>query len=363
VVALLDGLPVSNHMFLSNRLTIDDPDDWLSEYRPDELKHGTAMASLIVHGDLSSNEPPLTRPVYVRPIMKPNPENFNEIRSESVPDNSLAVDLVHRAVRRIFEGDGNEAPVAPTIKAINLSVCDPRRHFNGSMSPWARLLDWLSVKYNVLFIVSAGNQSGQIELQLSEGESLTRLTAEELRERTVKALYDSSRNRKMLSPAESINCLTVGAAHFDTCLAFTLHDRIDLFNTVMPSPCSPFGAGYRKSIKPDLLYHGGRQLYRQGLDSKSKNVVSPVISSQAPGNKVACPSSQSGELNRTSYCCGTSNAAALITRSAAICYEKLQDILSSTSNIKYQNYEIPLLKAMLVHGCSWGEIEQLIMSN
>jgi hypothetical protein len=360
VVALLDGLPVSNHTFLSGRIIVDDPDNWLSEYRLDELKHGTAMASLIVHGDLSSGEPPLKRPVYVRPIMKPNSNDFNQSRSESVPDNGIAVDLVHRAVRRIFEGDGTEAAAAPTVRAINLSVCDLKRHFNASMSPWARLLDWLSVKYNVLFIVSAGNHNGQIELQISDDESLASLSAEELRKRTVKSLYESARHRKILSPAESINCLTIGAAHSDDCLEFTPHNRLNLFDAVMPSPYSPFGAGYRKSIKPDLLYFGGRQLYTQSVNSRDS--VNPTRTIQAPGNKVAYPSTQVGELNRTIYCCGTSNSAALITRTAAICYDTLEEILAAT-DIDYGNYEIPLLKAMLVHGCSWGEIENLIMSS
>jgi hypothetical protein len=361
VVALLDGLPVSNHAFLSGRIIIDDPDNWLSEYRLDELKHGTAMASLIVHGDLSSNEPPLKRPVYVRPIMKPNPNDFNQSRSESVPDNGIAVDLVHRAVRRIFEGDGTEAAAAPSVKAINLSVCDLKRHFNASMSPWARLLDWLSVKYNVLFIVSAGNHNGQIGLQISDGETLAALTAEELRKRTVKSLYENSRHRKILSPAESINCLTIGAAHSDACVDFTPHNRLNLFDAVMPSPYSPFGAGYRKSIKPDFLYHGGRQLYGQVVNSR--DAVAPTRTIQAPGNKVAYPGTQVGELNRTIYCCGTSNAAALVTRSVAVCFDTLEKILSATDNADYQNYEIPLLKAMLVHGCSWGEIENLIMNS
>jgi hypothetical protein len=34
---------------------------------------------------------------------------------------------------------------------------DQRRPFSGPMSPWGRLLDYLSDRYGILFLVSAGN--------------------------------------------------------------------------------------------------------------------------------------------------------------------------------------------------------------
>jgi len=71
VVAVLDGLPLENHRLLAGRLIVDDPDDWASEYPAIDRQHGTAMTSLIVHGDLNDGSNPLSRPVYVRPIMKP----------------------------------------------------------------------------------------------------------------------------------------------------------------------------------------------------------------------------------------------------------------------------------------------------
>src|SRR5690606_28802956 len=111
--------------------------------------HGTTMASLIIHGELDSQETPLRRPLYTRPIMKPNPYAFG-IRSEHIPEDILPVDLIHRAVRRIFEGDGDEGPVAPNVKVINISIGDLSRPFDRQMSPWAKLLDFLSLKYNVL---------------------------------------------------------------------------------------------------------------------------------------------------------------------------------------------------------------------
>jgi hypothetical protein len=54
VAALFDGLPMAQHELLRDRLEIDDPDDCEAQYgRASEQRHGTAMASLILHGDLN----------------------------------------------------------------------------------------------------------------------------------------------------------------------------------------------------------------------------------------------------------------------------------------------------------------------
>ncbi len=365
IVGIFDGLPVANHSLLANRIIIDDPDSWLSEYKINELIHGTIMASLVVHGDLSNNDRPLDTPIYIRPIMKPDSkDSYNNCRREMVPETSLVVDLLHTAVKRIFEGDGQEEAVAPTIKVINISVCDPNRHFDHFISPWARLLDWLSVKYNVLFIVSAGNHSASLTLDIPEGKRFKDLSTEEKREKVVKALYKDSRHRRILSPAESINSLTVGSAQIDNCSNFNANDSFDPLGVILPSPISPFGSGYRKSLKPDFIYPGGRQLYRESFISKNK--LDPLLNLSPPGNKVAYPGVQVGELDRTVHCRGTSNSAALLTHSAVILYKTLTEILQAgvlkkkIENLDYKKYEVPLLKAMLGHGCSWGEMAATI---
>ena len=119
------------------------------------------MASLIVHGDMAAPEPPLSRPLYVRPILRPDPRGWRD-SDESVPEDALVVDLVHRAVRRLFDddrGDGVGA-IAPHVAVINLSIGIRDRPFEQTLSPLARLLDWLAWRYSVLFVVSAGNHAG-----------------------------------------------------------------------------------------------------------------------------------------------------------------------------------------------------------
>ena len=107
-----------------------------------------------------------------------------------------------------------------------------------------------------------------------------------------------------------------------------------------------------------LFSTGGRQWYQLLLQSTNGVTIEPAIFRVPPGNKTASPKgSFAGELDATSYSCGTSNATALTSRAASKCYDSLQQILNEqATEVDPSNYEVPLLKAMLVHGCSWGDI-------
>lgn len=359
VIALFDGMPISNHNLLSGRLVIDDPENWEENYNVSARVHGTAMASLIVHGDLNQREEPLSRPLYVRPIMKPI-GGLSGSSEERIPPDCLVVDLIHRAVRRLFEGNQVDNPVAPHIRVINLSIGDPVRQFVRTMSPLARLLDWLSVKYNVLFVVSAGNQLAPINLGVSPTEFAS-FQSNDLAIATIRALYRDIRNRRILSPSETINGLTVGAAHFDESYTTNHGHRVDIINSNLPSPISSFGGGYNRAVKPDIIYIGGKQLYSRSFRINDPVLMEIASSKSAPGNKTASPGNFSGELNASSYSCGTSNATALVSRAAGICYDALQDIFNEQApDLVISDYEIPLLKAMLVHGCSWNDMAEKI---
>ncbi|MDO9581277.1 MAG: hypothetical protein Q7J06_12075, partial [Bacteroidales bacterium] len=171
IAAILDGVPLVHHVLLENRLILDDPDDFESSYSANARKHGTAMASLVCHGELDAQEEPLTRPVYFRPIMKPDPDDFiNNPQSEIIPKEYFVEDLIERSVHRMFEGDNNEDAIAPTIKVINISIADSAKMFFTQLSACAKLLDWLSYKYQVLFCVSAGNINTNIDLQKNISE-------------------------------------------------------------------------------------------------------------------------------------------------------------------------------------------------
>ena len=77
IVAVLDGAPIQNHSLLKNRIIVDDPDNYEHNYDYKYRIHGTSMASLAIYGDLNKNDNPISTPIYVRPILKPNPNAQN----------------------------------------------------------------------------------------------------------------------------------------------------------------------------------------------------------------------------------------------------------------------------------------------
>ena len=350
-VALLDGMPLENHSLLANRLFVDDPDNWQENYPVNARCHGTSMASLIIYGDLNLQEPPISRPLYVRPIMQPR-DSLGSC-DEVIPPSYLSVDLIHNAVRRIFDGDGELPAVAPDVQIINLSIGDPMRQFTYFMSPLARLLDWLSYKYSVLFIVSAGNHKASISLPLSTQE-LEKIQPEFLEKVVLQSLIRDRRNRRLLSPAETINGITVGALHHDEAEKRLTGNTIkNPFTHSLPSPISSFGKGYKNSIKPDLVFTGGRQFYRFSPVPSKPVDIHIIPSSTLSGNRSAIPIGNHANNNETSNTCGTSNATALISHYSFFCLENLDKLISEKNLRISRKIKISLLKALLVHGCSW----------
>lgn len=352
-LALLDGLPIQNHVVLRDRLIVDDPDGWGADYPANERVHGTAMASLIVQGDLERRRPPLSRPLYLRPIMRPDRRDFRSPRNEGIPHDTCVPDLIHRAVRRLFEQEGASPPVAPSVRVINLSIGDPFRPFDGTVSPFARILDWLSWKYGVLFLVSTGNYLQEVTISRTNAHR-AELDAAALSEEIFSAVHQDAHIRRVLSPAESLNAITVGASHSDLTLGPFEAQRIDPYpGVIAPSPINATGPGFRRAIKPEVLFDGGRQLYSWKLaaDNEPATLRPDQQTGRAPGVRVAAPSSIAGNLAATRYTRGTSNSTALGVHASD---EILSAIDSLGNAIPPQRIGL-LVKTLLVHGAAWGE--------
>jgi hypothetical protein len=357
LVALIDGLPLEQHQVLAGRLRVDDPDDVGAEYPAELRRHGTAMASLIIWGDLHRPGEALGQPLYVRPILRPfhQPVSDDEIPKERVADNTLIVDLIHRAVVRIFEGEGNEPPAASSVKVINLSIGIDDRPFLQSLSPLARLLDWLAWKYQVLFIVSAGNVTEAISLDQPWGDIASQ-PLDDIQRTALQAIAADTRNRRLLSPAETINGLTVAASHHDEGELVEWPYWLDPAPAGFPSPYNRHGPGYRRALKPDLLAPGGRAVLRKPV-LETEQSLKIVDHPNAPGQCVAAPGARSGDLSATTKMLGTSNATALMSRAGALLIPILDELRASASDGASLPQDVPdalWLKALLVHRARWG---------
>jgi hypothetical protein len=356
VIALFDGLPLQNHRRLAGRLVIDDPDEYEANYPASERHHGTAMASLILHGDLAAGNQPLNRRLYVRPILRPDVRDWMQPRRELVSEELLVTDLIHRAVRRLFEGEGEEPAVAPHISVVNLSIGITDRQFENVLSPLARLLDWLAWKYRVLFIVSAGNHPHEIRVAVPRDEVGT-LAPEDLQTEIIRAVAGDARNRRLLSPSEAVNVLTVGALHRDASLDEPPPATIQPFvDQDLPSPINAQGMGYRRAIKPEILVPGGRVVLRTSLASAPTALFEVVKQFVPPGQCVAAPGPTSGDLAYTWHTRGTSNATALASRAASELYDVLEQLRGEPGGEVIDRLPRSIwLKALLVHGASWGQ--------
>ena len=353
VVAVFDGMPMQNHRLLRGRVIVDDPDDYASGYESKYRVHGTSMVSLAIYGDIKRNEAPISSPVYVRPILRPKQNGFDKI-TECVPDGSMFIDVLHRAVKRMMEGDGQESATAPNTKVINLSIGDPVRQLATTMSPTARLLDFLAYKYNILFIISAGNHPEIVNFVDKPFDELKALNISQRSSIFGEAIKANQRNLKILSPAESLNGLTIGALYDDFTNANETARFIWAVDRGLPSPVSAIGKGYRSVITPDLFYYGGREFIRRNFYGK----IDWVESLREPGCLSAAPYGM-GDADGCAFSFGTSDAAAQITHEAAKCHDVLNQVfLAETgSNIPVEATAI-LLKAMLTHGASWEPIAE-----
>lgn len=354
VAALLDGAPLQQHDALRERLLIDDPFDLERFYLPGERQHGTSMASLIVHGDQSGgNSEPLNRKLYCIPVMQPDPNSQG--RNEHMPDDVFFEDRIHIAVRRMLVGLGaNVPPQAPNVKVINLSIGDPERPFIHTPSPWARLLDWLSYEYRVLFCVSAGNYQEDIDIGMTHSV-FDSLEDDEKVQVTLKAIAQTLPSRRLLSPAESINSLTVGAVHTDDSGLYHNNRRVDLLpNESFFSLAMRVGHGFRRSVKPEILFPGGRQLYREPVRSTATSFQIDQTK-VSPGQKVAWDSRQEGVLSNYVSTRGTSNATALATRGAIRIHDMLIALREQQREAIPDNLMSVLMKTLLVHGARQDE--------
>ncbi|MDD9885419.1 MAG: S8 family peptidase [Gammaproteobacteria bacterium] len=341
VVAILDGVPFQRHQYLVDRIELDDPDNFAGAYQAGEQKHGTAMVSLVIHGELNDvDASALNSKVYVRPVTAPDRTHVmpNQTAAEIIPSKELIVDFIHRAVKEIFER--NDGKDFSTVKVVNVSLGDLSRPFSRTASPWARLLDWLSWKYQVLFCVSTGNYGDDVDLGIAP-QNFAKLNDDDKSQKTLAAMAESLPNRRLLSPAESMNAITVVALHRDSVQKFDPKARVDIQpDDNLPSPVSRLGAGFRNSIKPDIFMPGGRQLYRNFT-----------------GQSAASHSAGTGRTDCTTYIRGTSGATALASRGAARIHEALREMQSENSGAIPDANLAVLMKALLVHGAAWGDAQ------
>lgn len=153
-----------------------------------------------------------------------------------------------------------------------------------------------------------------------------------------------------------MNALTVGALSVDAFDTDGGRFRDLVATSGLPSVISPVGTGVGRAVKPDILAPGGRQVYDDAPgapDGQSRFTVRGVTG-RPPGQGVAAAPAAPGERARVRYTCGTSNAAALVSRAASLIIDELSELAGQPGAGIVEDRHVPALaKALVVHGAHW----------
>lgn len=349
ILALLDGVPVARHPLLADFVSVEDRFDLEGDALVSERFHGTAMASLIVHGDRNRPEPVLPRKIHVLPVL-----SSRGGQGEAFPNNRLLVDVIDTAIRSMREGD---TATVPDLLIVNLSLGNTRQPFHGRMSAWARLLDRLAYHYGILFVISAGNIGEAFEVQgFQTRTAFEDAQTEDRAGAVLRAIAARMGQRRIIAPAESVNGVTIGACNHDDVLPpHRSRLQIDPFPSLaMANPSSRLGPGFATSVKPDLLMPGGREHLTITRSGGAAIDAAPAAAGRAAGLRVAAPPRAADEANE-GYSNGSSSAAALASRTCHRIHDALQQAYGEAFLRLPNRQRAVLLKVLLAHTARWPE--------
>lgn len=170
-------------------------------------------------------------------------------------------------------------------------------------------------------------------------------------------MAQGARHRAMFSPAEAVNVLTVGACYSDASGMLPPPDGREILDDhSLPAPFSRIGLGYRRGIKPDVLVSGGRPWYREHSNSTANASFTPMLGPLNSGQAHACPGPGTSATKHTTRSCGTSNAAALCTRTIGLANEVLEPLLAGavTAPPTAAQHAL-LLRVLAAHSSDWKD--------
>ena len=266
--------------------------------------HGTMVAGLAVFGSIracyGSGVFASTVRLYSARVL--NDQNRFE-------DESLIVRQTEDAILRYYNAPYN-------CRVFNLSIgsAEPAFRADGErQTVWAERLDYLCRTLKILIVVSAGNYSSVFTTRSDEAE----------RFKATYPAYLLDHEARLNDPATAAIPLTVGSiAEHDvhaTRQGLGANDIVGpLAGVDHPSPFTRVGLGLAGAIKPEFVEYGGNAIFTGTMNTRR------VI--QEPGTAVMSLSNK--PLERLfSFNAGTSYAAPLVARRAALTWSALTAVL------------------------------------
>jgi hypothetical protein len=209
------------------------------------------------------------------------------------------------------------------VKIFNLSVCIINRYWNKEQKrtvprkSWiARKIDYLSRKYDVVFVICTGNiPTGEVSDNLNSGINYPE--------------YFQKEESTLLDPSQSALALSVGSLAGITKIVGRSDDFSVLAQYRFPAPFTRRGSGVNDEIKPEVTIDSGNYVLNTSLNNVTTN----------PGTDVFVASHQltPALVHNT----GTSFSAPRVAHHLALILQDLQQLQITPSSA--------LLKAFLVN--------------
>ena len=310
---VLDSGVVAGHPLLVNWIVEERDFDSGENSEVDLHGHGTAVAGLIVYGDIAkclerNNWQPRVRICSAKVLRSdPNPSDPNQ-PDAVFPDENRVEQTVEASIRHFAETRG--------CRVFNLSVGNRLDVYGGERQfSWAEKLDELARELDIVVVVAAGNRYPDV----LQGPRTRREFQEAVRNHVL------SPDHRVCNPATAALALTVGAIARTEGLPPEV-DAVAGSPERCPSPFTRTGPGYghkltAAAVKPDLVAFGGNkalQTLGQGIERwiDHPSIAEPTICREIDGRFVDTE-------------VGTSFACPQITHMAAVAERTLQTALGA----------------------------------
>lgn len=296
LATVLDSGIFTGNPLLENVVVAEEEFDTTENSTTDMNGHGTAVAGIIVYGDLDACLncgvfKPLVRICNAK-IMHNESGFFGNV--PSFPDDKRPEQIVKEAIEYFNKEYG--------CRIFNLSAGDSEHLYSGGRQfAWAEMLDQLSRQLDIVIVISAGNVSNPIINDFS--------SRNELMEKCRDQLFQPE--HRLIDPATSALGITVGSiTRFDEPEAIPNRaGRLSVGKKDYLSVFTRIGKGVNKAVKPEFVDYGGNYAVHQISRGNTKWITTD--------RKLVEPTLHNGNDQVFKGYCGTSFSAPHVTHIAA----------------------------------------------
>lgn len=303
-LCILDSGIASNHPLIANNVGHTAAVMSSTTMAADEHGHGTMVGGLSIFGNVRAC---FEDSIFSSPIILFSARVLD--KDNRFDDEKLIVNQIRDAITE-FRGEPHNCRV------FNLSLGTAAPAFTGGIerqTVWAESLDILARELKVLLVVSAGNRN--------EIFATSRAQAEEVLNAYPNYLLEHA--ARINDPATAAIPITVGALAASDVIATRQGSGASdisraIAKTNQPAPFTRLGHGINGAIKPEFVEYGGNAVF---LGTGNTRRIG-----KEPGTAVMSFSHQ--PLQRLfAYDVGTSLAAPIVARNAAITWHRLRTVL------------------------------------